>query len=148
MREKNSPAPLPDFSTRSISTEPYPLASQFRIDVAAEAETEWLKAVVSSVRGIRSQMNIPPSKHVPLLVEGPAEDSILIQICGQEASLKFLARLESITAIREGDAPASAMAPYLNLKLHIPLAGLIDLDAERAHLAKEIARVETEIKKC
>jgi valyl-tRNA synthetase len=99
------------------------------------------------IRSIRSQMNIPPSKLVPLLVQGPANDSILVQLCEQEASLKFLARLESVTAIADAEAPRSAMAPYSGLKLHIPLAGLIDIDAERARLAKEIARVEGEIRK-
>src|SRR5690348_15542443 len=60
-------APTLGLAGDSISTQAYPLASQFRIDVAAEAETEWLKAVVSSVRRIRSEMNIAPGKPIPLL---------------------------------------------------------------------------------
>ncbi len=138
-------APKLGLAGSSISVQSYPEASAIGGDAATAARVEILKGVVIQLRSIRSQMNIPPSKQVPLLVEGPADDSALIQICGQEASLKFLARLESVTAIREGDAPASAMAPYFNLRLHIPLAGLIDLDAERARLAKEIARVTDEI---
>ena len=100
------------------------------------------------VRSIRSQMGISPSKLVPLIVEGPADDSSLIQICGQESSLRFLAKLESVTVIASGEAPPSAMAPFFNLKLHIPLAGLIDLDAEKVRLNKELKRIEIEIGKC
>ena len=140
-------APKLGLTETSISIRPYPEASAINGDEAVSSRVEILKGVVIQLRSIRSQMNIPPSKQVPLLVEGPVGDSILQQVCGQESSLKFLARLESVTEIREGDAPASAMAPYSGLKLHIPLAGLIDLDTERARLAKEIARVEGEISK-
>jgi len=141
-------APRLGIADGSISTQAYPEHTSIVADAATASRVEILKGAIMQIRSIRSQMNIPPSKLVPLLVQGPAEDSILLQLCGQEASLKFLARLESVTAIGDAEPPPSAMAPYAGLKLHIPLAGLIDLDAERARLAKEIARVETEIRKC
>jgi len=141
-------APKLGISGSSISTQPYPEYTTIVADAAIASRVEILKGAIMQIRSIRSQMNVPPSKLVPLLVQGPASDSILVQLCGQEASLKFLARLESVTAIGDAEPPPSAMAPYSGLKLHIPLAGLIDLDAERARLAKEIARVEGEIRKC
>jgi valyl-tRNA synthetase len=141
---KNSPAPLPDFSTRSISTEPYPLASQFTVDANAEAETEWLKAMVSSVRGIRSQMNIAPGKSIPLLyANGDAADRARATKFAD--SIAFLARAESQRWLDAGETePASAAAIVGEMKLLIPLAGLIDVGAEKARLAKEIARLDGE----
>jgi valyl-tRNA synthetase len=141
-------APKLGINESSISTQSYPDYQTIPKDPATASRVEILKGVITQVRSIRSQMNVPPSKLVPLIVEGPADDSALIQICGQEASLKFLARLESVTANHDGEIPTSAMAPYLNLKLHIPMAGLIDLDAEKTRLNKELKRIEIEITKC
>ena len=141
-------APKLGISGNSISTQSYPDYNSLTIDSATSSRVEILKGVVTQVRSIRSQMSIPPSKLVPLIVEGPSDDSLLTQICGQESSLKFLARLESVSSLNTGEAPPSAMAPYFNLKLHIPMAGLIDLSAEKARLAKELKRIEIEINKC
>ncbi len=132
----------------SISTQPYPEHASIAADAATASRVEILKGAIIQIRSIRSQMNIPPSKLVPLLVEGPADDTILVQLCGQEASLKYIARLASVVALGKTEPPPSAMAPFSGLKLHIPLAGLIDLDAERTRIAKEIARIEAEIRKC
>ena len=129
----------------SISTQPYPEFDASWTNPAAASDIEWLKLVVTQLRSIRSQMNIAPSLAVPLLVEGEADDEG--QLARHEASLKFLARIESITRV-QGQAPAAASAVVRKLKLLIPLAGLIDLAAERSRLDKEIKRVEGEIAKC
>jgi valyl-tRNA synthetase len=80
-----------------------------------------------------------------LLLQGEADDEG--QVARHEASLKFLARLESIERVH-GEAPAAASAVLRKLKLLIPLAGLVDLDAERVRMDKEIRRIEGEIAKC
>ena len=141
-------APKLGIAGTSISTQAYPEHASIATDPATTSRVEILKGIVMQVRSIRSQMGVPPSKLVPLIVEGPADDPSLIQICGQESSLKFLAKLESVTALLDGEAPPSAMAPFFNLKLHMPLAGLIDLDAEKVRLNKELKRIEIEIGKC
>ncbi len=141
-------APKLGIASGSISTQPFPQHDSVVADAGTASRVEILKGAVTQIRSIRSQMNIPPSKLVPLLIQGAHDDSTLIQLCGQETTLKFLTRLESLVAIGEAEPPPSAMAPYAGLKLHIPLAGLIDLDAERARLAREIARVDAEIRKC
>jgi valyl-tRNA synthetase len=140
-------APMLGIASTSISQQPYPDAATINPDAATASRVEILRGVVMQVRSIRSQMNISPSKQIPLLIEGPLDDSSLKQILGQSDALKFLVRLESVSALGDAEAPPSAMAPYSNLRLHIPLAGLIDLDAERARLTKEIARVTDEIAK-
>ncbi len=131
----------------SISTQAYPELQTNAADFKqSETDIEWLKTAVGQLRRIRGEMNIPPSKLVPLLLQaGVAEDKT--RIARFESALKFLAKLESVQW-HAGEAPASASAVVGELKLLIPVAGLIDLDAERIRLDKEIKRIEIEITKC
>ena len=140
-------APKLGIAGTSISLQAYPKAADFgALDTAACANIEWLKAVVTALRSIRSQMGIAPGKAVPLLWRSAsAEDRT--RLAALDASLRFLARLDSIEML-EGEAPASATALVGELQVFIPLAGLIDLDAEKARLAKELKRIEAEIGKC
>ncbi|HTI96503.1 MAG TPA: class I tRNA ligase family protein, partial [Rudaea sp.] len=128
----------------SISTQAYPHATDFSSDAAAEAETEWLKAVVSSVRGIRSQMNIAPGKSIPLLyANGSAADRARVTKFAD--AIAFLSRTESQRWLAAGEVEAASAAAIVGeMKILIPLAGLIDVDAEKARLAKEIARLDGE----
>jgi valyl-tRNA synthetase len=131
----------------SISTQAYPEINSIAKDFTqSETDIEWLKNVVTQLRRIRSEMNIAPSKAVPLLLQaGNVDDKE--RIARFESALKFLCKCESI-AWSSGDAPASASAVVGELKLLIPVEGLIDLDAERARLDKEIKRIDIEISKC
>ncbi|MBS0465118.1 MAG: class I tRNA ligase family protein, partial [Proteobacteria bacterium] len=141
-------APKLGIAGPSISLRPYPQADEFAGDFAsAEVDVEWLKAAVTGLRRIRSELNVAPSRQVSLLLQGgDASDRMRVARFG--AQLQFLARIESIVWLDAGvAAPAAATALVGELSLRIPLAGLIDLDAERARLAKEIARVEGEIRK-
>ena len=139
-------APQLGISGDSISTQPYPEADASFESAQAAADIEWLKAAVTALRSIRSQMNISPARAVPLLLQdGDASDKARAQ--RYDAALQFLARLESIEWIT-GEAPASAAAVLGSLKLLIPLEGLIDLDAEKSRLDKELKRIAGEIGKC
>ena len=126
----------------------YPRAADFAADEAATAEIEWFKAVLSGVRKIRAEMNIAPGKTIPLLLaDGDATDRA--RAAKFAAQIAFLARVETPQWIEPGsEEPAAAAAVVGSLRVLIPLAGLIDLTAEKARLAKEIARIEGEIKKC
>ncbi len=130
----------------SISTQAYPSHTDFPRDPKAASSIAFLQSAISQVRTLRSQMNVAPSKLVPLLVSGSADEAA--PLMAQQASLKFLARLESIALIGDTEPPPSAMLPLDKLKLHILLAGLIDLGAERTRIGKELIRVEGEIRKC
>jgi valyl-tRNA synthetase len=132
----------------SIALARYPLAADFPVDEAADAEIEWLKAAVGGLRRVRSEMNIAPGKTVPLrLAGGGALDRA--RAAKFDASLRFLVRAESMDWLAPGEAePAAATALVGELKLLIPLEGLIDLGAEKQRLAKEITRIEGEIRKC
>ena len=131
----------------SVYARPYPQAADFPADAAASAQIEWFKAVLSGVRKIRADMNIAPGKTIPLLLaDGDADDRRRAD--NFAAQIAFLARTETPRWIEPGAAePAAAVAMAGALRILIPLAGLIDLDAERARLHKEIARVEGELGK-
>jgi valyl-tRNA synthetase len=131
----------------SISTRAYPRADDFVADEAASAEIEWLKAVLGQVRRIRSEMNIAPRKEIPLLYAG-GNSADRARAAKFGAQIGFLARAESQHWHEAGEAePAAAAAVVGELKVLIPLAGLIDLGAEKQRLEKEITRLGEEIAK-
>ncbi|WP_349778343.1 valine--tRNA ligase [Xanthomonas sp. WHRI 6108] len=143
-------APRLGITAATISLQAFPQAGD--IDTAsyagAEADVEWLKSMVSALRRVRSELNVPPSKQVRLLLQaGTADDRTRI---GRFASqLSFLLKLEAINWLDAGqDTPPSATAIVGELTLLVPLEGLVDMDAERTRLDKEIKRVEAEIGKC
>ena len=143
-----SVAPPLGLRESSILERTYPRADEFAIDQAASAEIEWFKAVLTGVRKIRSEMNIAPGKTIPLLLaDGDADDRRRAEKFSSQ--IAFLARCEAPRWLASNEAePAAAAAIVGNLRVLIPLAGLIDLDAERARLKKEIAHIEGEIRKC
>jgi valyl-tRNA synthetase len=104
--------------------------------------------VLSGIRRIRSEMNIAPGKTIPLLL-ADGETADRARVAKFAAQIAFLARTQTPQWIAPGVAePAAAAAVVGNLRVLIPLAGLIDLSAEKSRLAKEIARIEGELKKC
>src|SRR5690606_37378443 len=127
----------------TISLQSYPRAAEFQGDFAsAEADVEWLKQMVTGLRRIRSELGVSPSRQVPLLVQaGTGGDAARLQRF--DAQLRFLNRLERIEVV-ESDPPPSAAGLVGELKLFVPLEGLVDLDAERTRLEREIARVSAE----
>jgi valyl-tRNA synthetase len=143
-----SVAPKLGLSEESLMQRPWPRADEIVADDAATAEIEWFKNVLSGIRRIRSEMNISPAKAIPLLLaDGDASDRA--RVAKFAAQISFLGRTETPQWIESGaDEPAAAAAVVGTLRVMIPLAGLIDLGAEKTRLAKEISRIEVEIKKC
>ncbi|GAB3348525.1 valine--tRNA ligase [Lysobacter tyrosinilyticus] len=142
-------APKLGIAEQTIMLRPYPQADDFAgTDYArAEADIEWLKAMVSALRRVRSELNVAPSKLVTLLLaEGTHADHERAQRF--DSQLRFLTKLERIDFIADAkSAPASAPAVVGELHLLVPLEGLVDLSAERVRLDKEIARVASEKEK-
>ncbi|WP_313220013.1 valine--tRNA ligase [Stenotrophomonas sp.] len=141
-------APRLGITDDTISLRPYPTAEEFGGDFArAEADVEWLKSMVNALRRVRSELNVPPSKLVPLLLQGGNDDD-RARMTRFTSSLSFLLKLERIEWLANGsDTPPAAAAIVGDLTLLVPLEGLVDLGAERARLDKEIARVESEKEK-
>lgn len=141
-------APRLGITDDTLSQRPYPTAEEFAGDFArAESDVEWLKSMVNALRRVRSELNVPPSKLVPLLLQGGNDDD-RARMTRFTASLSFLLKLERIEWLANGsDTPPAATAIVGDLTLLVPLEGLVDLGAERARLDKEIARVESEKEK-
>jgi valyl-tRNA synthetase len=96
------------------------------------------------IRQIRGEMNIPPSKPLPVLLNNCSE-SDLTRLDNNRLLVNKLARLESITTLTSTDeAPQSAIALVGELQVLIPMAGLIDKEAELDRLNKEIEKLEKE----
>ena len=137
-------APLAGKSGPSISLQAYPISDASRIDQQALDDINWVKEVVMGVRRIRSEMNINPGKKLGVLVADASEQD-LERLKKHESLLTSLARLESITKIDGNEAPESAIALVDQMRVLIPMAGLIDKDAELARLGKEVDRLEKEV---
>jgi len=138
-------APKLGIGGETISLRDYPGPRELDGYEPARAGIEWLKSVVSQLRRIRSETAIAPSKSIPLFLQGgDARDRE--RVARYESALMFLARVDSIRWL-DGDAPASATAMVGELKLRVPLAGLVDLAAEKVRLDKEIKRIEAEVAK-
>jgi valyl-tRNA synthetase len=127
----------------TISLQRYPQAAELAGDFGqAETDIEWLKQMVTALRRIRSELGVSPSRQVPLVVQAAGADDSA-RLARFDSQLRFLNRLERIEAIA-GDPPPAAAGMVGELKLFVPLEGLVDLDAERARLDREIARVAGE----
>ncbi|WP_057680470.1 valine--tRNA ligase, partial [Xanthomonas euvesicatoria] len=143
-------APRLGITTATISLQSFPQPGDVDTSsyATAEADVEWLKSMVSALRRVRSELNVPPSKQVRLLLQADTADD-RPRVARFASQLSFLLKLERIDWLDAGqDTPPSAAAIVGELTLLVPLEGLVDMDAERTRLDKEIKRVEGEIAKC
>ncbi|HKT31776.1 MAG TPA: valine--tRNA ligase [Gammaproteobacteria bacterium] len=129
---------------KTISLETYPQFEQRLANPSiATGDIALLIPAVETIRGMRSEMNLSPSLSVPLLIEDKSSDSSVWQRL--EASLKFLARLESLRILKTGETPPPAAAAVLDqATLMIPLQGLIDVPAEITRLEKQLEKLHQE----
>ncbi|KIP95320.1 valine--tRNA ligase [Pseudomonas fluorescens] len=140
-------APLAGIQGKTIMLQPWPVANEERIDPAAEDDIEWLKGLMLGTRNIRGEMNIGPGKPLPIYLKNVSTEDQR-RLTENEALLKKLARLESITVLKAGEeAPLSATALVGEMEVLVPMAGLIDKGAELARLDKEILRLQGEVQR-
>ncbi|ABA57596.1 valyl-tRNA synthetase [Nitrosococcus oceani ATCC 19707] len=136
--------PLAGRQGKTIMLQPYPQPEIDKIDEDAVAEIEWVIAFVTGVRSIRSQMNIAPGKPIPLLLQaGKAHDRTRLE--SNQKFLAALAKLDSIQWLKDETPPPAATALVDELKLLIPLAGLIDKEAELKRLDREMQRMRKDL---
>jgi valyl-tRNA synthetase len=115
-------------------------------DAAAEAEIDWLVRVISEIRAVRAEMNVPPSARLNLLVKG-ASQLTHERYLRYQSILLSLARLGSLSLGAESGGKGAVQLVVDETTLFLPLADFIDLAAERARLAKEIGKLTDEIDK-
>ncbi|MDH5171154.1 MAG: valine--tRNA ligase [Gammaproteobacteria bacterium] len=137
--------PLAGKSGPTIMLQPYPQAPDKGVDSVANADIEWLKGVIVGIRNIRGEMNIPPGKELTILLRnGDQRDRERLE--ENAPFLKKLAKLSVISWLAEGEEkPVAATALVGELEILVPMAGLIDKDAELLRLAREIDKLEKDL---
>lgn len=129
----------------SIMLSTYPQVDNSLINDTIEEELEWLKSAIQAVRTIRSEMSISPAKQIPLYIRN-ATPMLKELIEKYQQIFKALSKITEINYLTADEkAPVSATAVLGDIELLIPMADLIDKEAELARLAKEIAKLDKDI---
>jgi valyl-tRNA synthetase len=127
----------------TIMLQPFPESDDFPTDDDAERELNWIRHVILGIRQIRGEMDISPAKRLAVLIQNPSEDDRTL-LTTHERYLTDLGKLEDIQIIEAGqEPPPSATALLGTMKILVPMAGLIDVEAERKRLEKNRARVQS-----
>ncbi len=140
-------APRAGIEGETIMLRPYPEADPDLSDSEAEAELEWVMQFILGIRQIRGEMDISPGKSLPVLLEQSTERDRLFAE-RNNLLLKRVGRVESVLPLEDGEeAPASATALLNNMRLLVPMAGLIDVAAEKSRLGKQRDKADTDLSK-
>ncbi|HVB67484.1 MAG TPA: class I tRNA ligase family protein, partial [Acetobacteraceae bacterium] len=130
----------------SLIRAPWPVTASVAAPEAARAELDWVVRLIGEVRAVRSEMNVPPSVRAPVLLRDAAPES-LARAARWDEAIRRLARAEAVGPL-VGPLPAGATQSVLDeATIVVPLAGLIDLDAERARLDRDRVKAEGEAEK-
>jgi len=134
--------PKVDNSVESIVVSSWPEPLDGLIDPEAERNMDRVQEIVTAVRTIRSEMNVPPATRIPVVLSLPNENGI-----GEFEAIaplvKGLVRAsETTVGVSLVPPPASGSAVVGSLEIFVPLEGIIDLEVERARLEKEVAKFE------
>jgi valyl-tRNA synthetase len=131
----------------SVMLASYPQANGYAADAEADSAVSWMKQFILAVRQIRGEMDIAPSRKIPLLYKY-SSDRDCDYIVSLQSYLMRLAGLESIRSLpNDEQAPESATAIVGDLTLLLPMAGLIDPVAETERLTRRIAKNAADIAK-
>ena len=138
-------APLAGIQDETIMLQPYPKADVGKIDKAAIADIEWVMTFILGIRRIRGEMNIAPGKPLSVVLQhASASDREYLEHNRQY--LYRLGRLETISILGDNQQPPEAAIALLGeMKILIPLAGLIDKQAELERLDKEIKKIQQQL---
>jgi len=121
----------------------WPDVSNVAVDHAAAAETDWLIRLITEIRSVRTELNVPPSQRLRLLHEGASAET-QNRLNRNFQSLVRMARLGTIDPLQGATPKGVAQVVLDEATFFLPLEGVIDLDAERARLTKAIGAAEKE----
>jgi len=126
----------------SLMRSDYPASDASLIDAPTERAMAFVQNIISAVRNIRGENNIPPSKEIPLQLIVPSKDQRTI-LGSYEGYIRKLCKVTGITNITAAQKPKlSSSAVVDGVELFVPLEGIIDPDVERKRLEKEITRIQ------
>jgi len=130
----------------SISTQNFPRSNNEYVDIKSLEELEWAKEFINGIRKIRSEMDIPPGKALNILLQNWTEND-QNKFNQSQQYIVHLAKVEDTQWLDDDSAPESATALVGEMKILIPLAGLIDKDAECSRLEKDINKHQANLEK-
>ena len=138
-------APRAGIDGPTIMLQPYPQPATGEADGKAVADIEWLKKFILGVRQIRGEMDIPPGKPLPVILEN-ASDADERRANEHASLLQRVGRVESVTLLTDGEEPPAAATALIDeLRLLVPMKGMIDVDAERTRLGKQLDKVQADL---
>ena len=138
-------APRAGISASTIMLRAYPDAAQHARDDEAVADIIWVRQFILGIRQIRGEMDISPGKPLPVLLKN-ASDEDRRRANDHALLLHHVGRVESIRILDEGEEPpASATALMDDMRLLVPMKGIIDVDAERARLEKQQDKLSADL---
>jgi valyl-tRNA synthetase len=131
----------------TIMLKPYPVPNTNLLDSDAESAVEWLQHFLSGIRKIRGEMGIEPGKQIPvLLAEGQEADKLRAE--SFEIAIKKLGKCASIDWLDSGQPePEAALTLLGDLRILVPMKGLIDKEAELTRLTRETTKAQIELEK-
>ncbi len=138
-------APRAGVAGHSIMRQPFPAERPEAEDAAIDAEMRWVMDFILGVRRIRGELDIAPS--VPLAVRLQSASAGDLGRCARhEAVIRRMAGVTSATPLAPGEAPPQAAAALLGeLRILVPMAGLIDVEAELSRLGRRRTKLEQEL---
>ena len=138
-------APRLGIEGETIMLQPFPEAGPR--DEASEADVAWLQAVIQGVRRIRSELNVPPAQRLNVCLQA-GDEADRARYRKFEEALASLARIDSARWVESDfDSAQCAVALIGDLKVLIPLKGLVDVDEELARLNRQLEKEKVELKK-
>jgi len=141
-------APLAGKTGDTIMLQPWPAVDDAARNSAAEQEMAWVMAFIQGVRNIRGEMNLAPGKPITVVVQN-GDDTDRGRVQRNRGWLMALARLSELRWLEPDDqAPMASTALVGEMKVLVPMAGLIDTGAELARLDKELAKLEKDLARC
>ena len=124
----------------------WPIFDDSYIDKVARDETNWVIRLISEIRSVRAEMNVPPGARIPLEVQGAGSlTKVLLDTYGD--LIRTLARIATIAPAKSHVAKGAVQVVIDEATFVLPLADVIDVEKERARLSKEAARLAGEIEK-
>jgi valyl-tRNA synthetase len=145
--QRVAPLARPGAPSPTVMLARWPHAAEFAADPEAERQIAWLREFVLGVRQIRGEMDLAPSARLDILLQGATPNDLAL-VAALRPWLERLAGLASIRVLEPGEAaPVSAAALLGELGVLVPLAGLIDPQAEIERLGRRIAKCESDLGK-
>ncbi|MAF95663.1 MAG: valine--tRNA ligase [Rhodospirillaceae bacterium] len=129
-----------------LITSAWPKLGKDLVDADANAEMDWVVRLISQVRAVRAEMNVPPKAKIPLKLKD-AGDKAEARMGRHQDLIKRLARLSSLEEL-DGEVPKGAIQDVIDeATIILPIADVIDLDSEKTRLEKEIAKLNAEVER-